>query len=316
MQLTARRAWATIKPVDRERFVYPVSDSGVRLSLDAMATRFELLLPDGERAAGEEAVEEVARIERQLSRFLPGSEVSGLNVRAAKSPVRVDPRLFALLRLSKEVWEKTDGAFDITIAPLMRTWGFTEGQGRVPDDSELAEARQVVGMEHMLLDEETWSVGFDKAGVEIDLGAIGKGYALDRAGRILRDAGVTSALIHAGTSTVLAIGRCGSEPWRIGIRDPSRPGEPPVVHEIQDLSLSVSAVHGRVHTVEGRCYGHVMDPRTGSPTEAAALASAIGPSATLCDALSTALLVLGPAWLPELPHRFPGYHGFTYPKGN
>lgn len=276
-----------------------------------MATRFELVLPGEDpvrlRAAGEEALDEIERLEVQLSFYRPSSEISDLNSRAAREPVAVDPRLFRLLQRAKALSEATDGAFDITVAPLMRCWGFVGGTGRLPDPEELDAARAVVGMERVELDEEAFTVRFLAEGVTLDLGAIGKGYALERAAELLVEAGVTSALLHGGTSTVVALGAPpDAEHWSIAIQHPTRPDEHVAVVPLRDESLSVSAVHGKAFEAEGRLLGHVLDPRTGQPVMGAQLAAVAMPSATDSDALSTGLLILGEEWLPTFQVRWPG----------
>jgi len=199
--------------------------STVTLARRAMGTRFELVLhgddPMGLRAAGEEALEEIDRIEGQLSLYRSTSEIAHVNARAAKEPVRVSPRVFALLQQAQQLHQESGGAFDITIGALVRCWGFMGGQGRFPKDDELAEARANVGMHLLHLDSRNFTVRFDRQGVMLDLGAIGKGYAIERASEVLREAGVTSALFHGGTSTVQAIGHPPkAEFWTIGIEDP------------------------------------------------------------------------------------------------
>ena len=154
-----------------------------------MATRFEILL-HGEneaalRAAGEEALDEVDRLEAQLSLYRPTSEIARVNALAARQAVRVSPPVFQLLELAQRLHEETEGAFDITLGPLVRCWGFMGGPGRLPEPKELAAARALCGMGHVRLDAEGWLVCFDREGVMIDLGAIGKGYAIDCAARAL-----------------------------------------------------------------------------------------------------------------------------------
>lgn len=286
----------------------------MKLSRDAMATRFELVVHGSEkarlRAAGEEALEEIVRVERQLNRFSSQSEVSGVNARAAHKAVRVDPRLFSLIQTAQDIYRRTDGAFDITVAPLMRAWKLTEG-GTVPDRDILDSARALVGMHHVRMYQESLSVRFDAPGVELDLGGIGKGYSIDRAVDLLRDAGVTVCLLHGGTSAVYACGAPDYNPWRVSIRNPDKEGESLGYLCLKDSALSVSAAHGRSFCRDGQEFGHIIDPRTGMPTQTARLAAVTGPSAMMCDALSTALLVLGTDWLPELANRFSGYGGLV-----
>jgi thiamine biosynthesis lipoprotein len=300
----------------------------VTMARHAMATRFELVL-HGEsapalRAAGEEALDEIERLENRLSLFRPGSEIAHLNQRAASEPVRVTPALFSLLQQARKLHQESGGAFDITIAPLVRCWGFLGGTGSLPKAEELAEARAKVGMHLVHLDPKDSTVHFARAGVMLDLGAIGKGYAIECAAGLLRDAGVTSALIHGGTSTVYAIGHPPeAEHWKVAVQSPiaKHPGSrrdednggqptgreaPLAIASLRDEAMSVSAVWGKFFEAEGKAYGHVIDPRTGEPASRAVLTAVVLPSATETDALSTALLTLGPAGHDQIGALRPG----------
>ena len=288
----------------------------VTLARHAMATRFELVLhgddPIALRAAGEEALDEVDRLERQLSLYRPGSEIAQLNARAAHEAVQVSPELFALLQHAQRLRVETKGAFDITIAPLVRCWGFMGDNGKMPSADDIIEARAKVGMEQVLFDPVNRTIRFAQKGVMLDLGAIGKGYAVERGAAFLREAGVTSALFHGGTSTVCAIGSPpDAEAWAVAIEQPpavvgkiSFPELAPML--LKDEALSVSAVWGRAFQSDGKNFGHVIDPRTGQPVEATWLSAVISPSATETDALSTALLALGLTGLEGLASPRPG----------
>jgi thiamine biosynthesis lipoprotein len=270
----------------------------VALARNAMATRFEIVLmgeaPSRLRAAGEEALAEVDRLEARLSLYRPTSEIARVNARAAFEPVRVSPAVFRLLEYARQLHGETGGAFDIAIAPLVRCWGFMNNSGRVPDAAQLEQARQQSGMEHVTLDSESVSVRFDREGVMIDLGAIGKGYAIDRAADVLRDAGVMRALLHGGTSTVYGIGAPpDAEGWKVAIAGSPDESRTIATVLLRDSALSVSAVWARSFEADGKKYGHVIDPRTGHPVNNAVLAAVALPSATETDALSTALLVRG-----------------------
>ena len=198
----------------------------VAVARNAMATRFEIVLHGDNspalRAAGEEALDEIQRIEAQLSLYQPTSEVSRVTVRAAREAVRVTPELFRLLQQAKELHRETGGAFDITIAPIVRCWGFMGGTGQMPLPEALAEARKAVGMDLVELDEGNFTVRFARKGVMLDFGAIGKGYAVGRAAELLREAGVTSALVNGGTSTVYALGIPPDvDSWKVAVELPA-----------------------------------------------------------------------------------------------
>ena len=286
---------------------------GVRLALEAMATRFEIVLAGGEhddqrlRAIGEEALAEIARLETRLSAFQPASDISWINAHAERRAVKVEPRLFALLARCVELSQATDGAFDITVGPLMQAWKFVADGGALPSPDEIAGARTRVGFRHLELDARASTIRFARPRMRIDLGAAGKGYAIDEAIAILRRHGVASALLHGGTSSVHAIGQPpAGDGWRVAWNPPGAVAR--ILH-VRDSALAVSAVHGKSFWSDGRQYGHVIDPRTGMPTQAARSAVVTGPRSLETDALSTALLVLGPGWLPALTARFPGYDG-------
>lgn len=325
----------------------------------AMATEFELLL-HGERrdyleAVAEEAMREIDRVEAQLSFYRMESDVANINARAAYHPVPVDGEVFQLLQRAKSLSDLTQGAFDITVAPLMRCWGFVGASGKMPDPEILQSARERVGMHHLLLNEDSLTVAFDRAGVEIDLGAIGKGYAVDRIVEMLHDYEIGSALFHGGTSTVYALGNPpGEESWKVAIQAPlldsvdrsdreesggqlvnlgdgvivqtfGTPALEPMNDDmghlalvaLRDEALNVSAPHGKWFRSQsdGRRYGHVIDPRTGYPTNSGRLAALVLPSATDGDALSTGLLTAGATWIPTLEAQFPECRGLLVTRG-
>jgi thiamine biosynthesis lipoprotein len=283
----------------------------VLVARHAMATRFEIVLHGSDtralRAAGDEALDEIDRLEAQLSLYRPGSEIARLNREAHDRPVRVTPGLFKLLQQARDLSAETGGVFDITVAPLVRCWGFMNGTGVMPDPAAIEEARAGIGMHLLELDSDKLTVRFARAGVMLDLGAIGKGYAIDRAAELLREVGVSSALVHGGTSTAYALGR---QPdgvrWKVAITPPENEmDKPPVaVVELENESLSVSAVWGRSFRVGEKTFGHIIDPRTGAPAESALLSAVVLPGATESDALSTALLT-APELMPAFQERRP-----------
>jgi thiamine biosynthesis lipoprotein len=297
----------------------------VRLARHAMATRFEWVLwghaPERLRAAGEEALDEVDALESALSRYRGLSDIARVNAGAAVGPVRVSPSTFHLLERARVFSEVTEGAFDITVGALLRAWGFVGGTGSRPSPEAVRQARDASGWHRIRLDASEFSVTFDCPGVELDLGALGKGHALDRALDLLTEAGVAHALLHGGTSSILTRGLApDGRAWRVGLPGPrdsapeamsflKPPGEPSVAHslELHDESLSVSAVWGKSFTEGGEELGHVLDPRTGEPVRRARCAAVVGPEAAVSDALSTALLVLGPEGRPLIEANNSGY---------
>jgi FAD:protein FMN transferase len=282
----------------------------VALALEAMATRFELVLVGDDaprlRSVGEEALREIEWAEAQLSRYIPTSPIAWINARAGTEAVRVDPRVFGLLSECARIAHLTDGGFDPTVGPLVRAWGFLGATGSLPDRGTLRRARDLVGMESVELDAEASTVRLPRRGMELDLGAVGKGWALDRAVAVLQDHSVTGALLHGGTSSVHVLGKDeDGSPWTVGWRIPGEATPRPVC--LQSAALSVSSPSGKAFVVGGRTYGHVLDPRSGEPTQSVPSACVTGPTSTLCDALSTAVLVLGDDGPPLIQSEFPGY---------
>jgi thiamine biosynthesis lipoprotein len=242
----------------------------------------------------EAALDEVDRIDRLMSHYRPESPLSEVNREAAHRPVPVDPELLAFLAECLGWSERTEGAFDVTVGPLMKAWGFFRGEGRLPEGRALAAAREGVGFRHLRLDPVRRTVSFARPGVELDLGGIAKGYAVDRATEVLRKHGVHAALVSAGGSSVFGLGAPpGRKGWRVALEDPLRPGRGARTVWLKDQALSVAGLGPRRFEAGGRSYGHVMDPRTGEPAPGVLGVAVLGGRATAGDALDDALFVLG-----------------------
>src|SRR5262245_30514187 len=263
----------------------------------AMACRFEATLPISDRSGiniARQGLDLVDRLEQQLSIFRESSEVSYINRNAAAHPVKLEESLFELLLLCQNLYHETGGAFDITSGPLSRCWGFLKREGRTPEEAEIERAKALVGCEKLQLDRDSRSIHFERQGVELNFGSIGKGYALDRM-RELFAGRIQSALLSAGSSSMYAIGRMGNGggPWSIGIRHPEKKNKRLAVLGIRDLALSTSGREEQYFEVNGRRYGHIIDPRCGAPALGVASATVIGNSAAVTDALATAFFVGG-----------------------
>jgi thiamine biosynthesis lipoprotein len=265
----------------------------------AMATTFEVLLPFAtphSLEAAEEALDEIDRLEAQLTVYRDNSEVSTLNRRAGLTPVPVEEGLFDLLDLARRLHQETQGAFDVSVGALIKAWGFYRRSGRVPSAEERAEVLFRTGMAYVVLDAETRTVHFRRPGVEINLGSIGKGYALDRAADVLRSHhGISSGLLHGGHSSVYALGSNPGDDrgWRVAICHPWERERRLAVVRLRDRALATSAATFQHLEYNGRKLGHILDPRTGWPAEGVASASVLAPTAALADALATAFFILG-----------------------
>jgi thiamine biosynthesis lipoprotein len=291
-----------------------------------MACEFEVLLHAKGDPAGPEAaiaaLDLVERLEAQLTVYRDTSEVMAINRLAAGEAVAVEPGLFDLLMRAVDFAQETDGALDITSGPLIRTWGFHRRQGQMPSDGEIAAALTLVGSRFLELDEPARTIRFLKSGMELNLGAIGKGYALDRAAGELVSAGIGDFLIHGGNSSVLARGNrqsaeCGTRNaesdhaarrapqtafplgWSVALRHPLKPDMRLAEFRLINQALGTSGSGTQFFHHQGRRYGHILDPRTGRPAEQVLSATVIAPTAEQADALSTAFYVLGLAGAQE-----------------
>jgi len=241
-----------------------------------------------------EVFEEVDRLDGQMSNYKPESELSRINREAAREDVVVEPQLFGLIQLCMRLSEDTGGAFDITVGPLMKAWGFFRGQGRVPSPQEIHEVLKHVGYSHVHLDAKRHTLHFDEPGIELDLGAKAKGYAVDRAVEILKKKGISSALVSAGTSSIYGVGAPpGEKGWKISLRDPFDEDKAAEVVYLKNFSLSTSGSYERFFKIGGKTYSHIMDPHTGVPIKGVLSACAFTERTTDSDGLSTALYVLG-----------------------
>ena len=278
--------------------VYP----RVELEHNAMGTSFTAIVygptaasdPEALRGYALEAFEAIDALEAEISTWREGSATSRVNRLAATEAVQVPRSLMALLERAQAVWRDTDGVFDPTVGPLLAAWGKYAHTDREPTGEELSAALAKVGFDKVQLDGSAGTVRFARTGMRLDFGGIGKGLALDRAAGILRARGVKSALLHGGTSSIVAVGAPPGRPgWEVhlGPFDDRYPRIETVV--LRDASLSSSSAYER--PLEGRegKRSHIFDPRTGQPVAGVLGTSAIADTGMESDALSTAFFVLG-----------------------
>jgi FAD:protein FMN transferase len=254
----------------------------------------------------DEAFDEVDRIDRLMSHYKSDSPLSRVNRDAARRPVPVEPELFDFIADAMRYTRESGGAFDITVGPLMKAWGFFGGEGRVPSDGELAAARRRVGAAHILLNPIEKTIGFDEPGVELDLGGIAKGYAVDRVVGLLRQRHVVAALVSAGGSTIYGLGAPpGREGWEVAIQDPVDSRKAALSVRLKDRALSVAGGSEKSFESSGVTYSHIMDPHTGRPVQGMLSVAVIASSGTAGDALDDAFFVMGAegsrAYLEKLP---------------
>ena len=243
------------------------------------------------------ALDEADRIDALMSNYKPESPLSQINREAGKGPVRVEPELFRFLKRCVEYSRESDGAFDITVGPLMKTWGFFRNEGRVPWPFEIGSVLRHVGYQYLKLDVVHRTIQFEKEGMEIDLGGIAKGYAVDRIVEILKEQKIESAFISAGGSTLYGLGTPPDRPgWEVKLRDPLSPHDPkksPITVLLKDRCLSVSGNYEKFFIVRGVTYSHIMNPKTGSPVENMFSVAVLTQNGTDGDALDDSFYVLG-----------------------
>jgi thiamine biosynthesis lipoprotein len=283
----------------------------VTVSRPAMGSYFEVRLPSNTPGAVDLAccaLDVIDALEAQLTVYRDDSEVSRLNALAHLHPVQVEAGLFDLLETAVGVSQETSGAYDVTAGALSEAWGFVRGPRRVPDRAALADALLRTGWRHLRLDPERRTVAFDREGVKINLGSIGKGYAIDRAVALIAAYWwPTSALVHGGRSSVYALGsppgQIGGR-WEVAVRNPFQPESPLGTIRLRNRALGTSGSAFQQFEIDGKVYGHIIDPRTGEPAGGPASVTVLAPSAALADALSTAFYLLG----PETAREYIGNH--------
>jgi len=272
----------------------------VTASRPAMGSYFEVRLPSSTPGAVDlacRALDLIDALEAQLTVYRDDSEVSRLNSSAHRGPVEVESSLFHLLETAVGLSQKTQGAYDVTAGALSEAWGFVKGPRRVPDQATLAEAHERTGWHHLRLDAERRTVAFDREGVRINLGSIGKGYAIDRAVELIAAYWwPTSALVHGGRSSVYALGsppgRLGGR-WEVALRNPFQPESPLGTIRLRNRAIGTSGSAFQQFEIDGQVYGHIIDPRSGQPARGPASVTVLAPTAALADAVSTAFYLLG-----------------------
>lgn len=242
----------------------------------------------------DEAFDEIDRIDRLMSHYKPESPLSRINREAGRQGVKTDPELFDFIAECLRYSRASDGAFDVTVGPLMKAWGFFRGEGRLPSDAELNRVMEKIGYRNVLLDRGAQTIRFAREGMELDLGGIAKGYAVDRAIAVLKKNGIDRALVSSCGSTIYGMGAPpGARGWRMQLQDPtdSRKSAGSVI--IRNQALSVSGSYEKFFEAGGKRYSHIMDPRTGRPVQGVLSVAVITPDGTSGDALDNVFYVLG-----------------------
>ena len=267
--------------------------------------------------AFDKAFNELDRLDALMSTWKEGSDILRLNDAAGKSAVRVSHEVREVLHASQEVSEWTGGKFDVTYAALSGLWKFDQDiDGQVPDRSQIAPRLPLIDYRALTIDDRAGTASLARAGMRVNLGGIGKGYAVDRAVTILRDAGLSDFMIQFG-GDLFAAGKRGDRAWRVGIQDPR--GAPDTMFaalEIADAAFSTSGDYERFFVRDGHRYHHILDPDTGEPASRSRSVSILAKSAIVTDGLSTGVFILGGDEGMALIEKLPDVEGVIVTAGN
>jgi len=260
--------------------------------------------------SGEQAVAagfaEAERLERILSDYNPESELSQLSAAApTREPIRVSDDLWAVLERADEIRGLTDGAFDITVGPLTTLWRQSRRSGYLPRQDKLIAARSAVDGAAVLLDREARTASLTRAGMRLDPGGIGMGYAADRVLTVLAGHGIASAMVDASGDVAVSAAPPGADGWRIEVAPMpgDRAGQ---VVVLENAAITTSGDARQFVEIEGRRWSHIVDPRTGLGVAGPAAVTVIAPDCTTADAVATAASVLGHERGPAMIAKFPG----------
>jgi thiamine biosynthesis lipoprotein len=244
------------------------------------------------------AIARIRAVERRMSTYRPNSEISQLNARGAVEPVNLSPLTLEVLKEAGRFHQITGGTFDPTYAPLRTLWRTAQERQEVPTDAEVEAALSRVGNDGLII--EDGAARFDTAGMEVDLGGIAKGFAIDRAIEALSESGALSALVDIG-GDIRVLGRRGDNTkWKIQVRDPRPEKGDPIILRLENVAVATSGDYARFFRIGERRFSHIVDPRTGRPVHSVPSATIIAPDAVTADALATAASVLGAPRAVEL----------------
>lgn len=275
-----------------------------------MGSPFRLVFYAGNDSLARKAADSTfARIEMLngvMSDYKDGSEINRLSAQAGNGKwISVSPELLDILRQSQQISQQTNGYFDVTVGPAVQLWRRSLRRNLFPDKSELKEARRRVGYSYLLLDVKEQSVRLTKAGMRLDVGGIGKGYAADAAIRVLRSFGITSAMVDAGGDLTLSAPPPGTEGWKIEV-DSGTNRDSTMTLLLSNAGVATSGANYRYLEHNGKKYSHIVNPKTGIGLTSHIRTTVIAPTGTLADALATAFSVAGIKKGKKILKKFPG----------
>lgn len=266
-------------------------------SLKLMGSRFDITVVADDEAQGEAyidlAVAEITRIEKLISSWDPNSQTSAINANAGKKPVKVDRELIELIQRAIAISKLTDGAFDISYASMDKIWKFDGSMTAMPDAQTITNSVEKVGFQNIAIDSEASTVFLKKEGMKIGFGAIGKGYAADKAKQLLIEKGVSAGIINASGDMNTWGKQTNGNPWKVAITNPLDKNKVFALLPIVNSAVVTSGDYEKYVTFNGTRYAHIIDPRTGYPATGIISATVFAPKAELADALATSVFVMG-----------------------
>ncbi len=280
-----------------EELTVPTGGSTIRLSTRAMATEFAVVMnpgPSQQVTLASDALDMLHELEQLMTVYRADSAMSQLNTNAVSGPADMDARLFDVLNQARQICIDTKGGFDPSSGPLIALWRECRLEGRIPTQQEISTCLKYTGMDQFLFDDSQQTIQFQSPENELNLGGIGKGYALDLAGQFLTEQSLENWLFYGGFSSIIATGTHNQlAGWPVGIKNPLFTKQRLGTILLQDVAMSTSGSSVQHFRHQGKQYGHILDPRTGWPVSELLSVTVIAPTAALADALSTAFYVIG-----------------------
>lgn len=279
--------------------------------VDLMGSRFEITIVDKDsllaRSRIEEVVAEVTRIENLISEWRSDTQIAMVNNNAGIKPVKVDREVFELTQRALGYSALTQGAFDVSVAALDRIWVFDGSMIEMPNTEIIQKSVQNVGYEHVLLDSAACTLFLQKRGMKIGFGSIGKGYAADRGRELMQSFGVPGGIVNASGDISTWGSMPGGKAWKIGINNPFKPGKILKVLKLRTGAVVTSGSYEKYAQIGSKRYAHIINPKTGYPSEGLTSVTVWGSSVEFANALSTAVMVMGPKDGIALLKKFPAY---------
>jgi thiamine biosynthesis lipoprotein len=313
-------------------FVFCVSATSAQVKattkvLLLMGSRFEVTAVSDNDTLSWKAINacigETRRIEKLISEWDSTSQTTNINRNAGIKPVKIDKELYDLIYRSIKISKLTDGAFDISFAPLLKVWKLDGTIKSLPAKEEIQQAKDKVGYQKIILDGKEQTVLLSKKGMKIGFGGIGQGYVANRCMQVMKAFGIQSGLINVSGDIITWGTQPDGTAWRVGIADPSNKSSIISWLSIKDASLVTSGNYEKFITINGIRYGHILDPRTGYPVQGVGSVTIMSPDAEICDALATGIFVLGVEKGLELINKLKGIEcliidekGKLYPSSN